>query len=259
MLAPQATATSVWPRCLARSTQALAPAIASAPAGSRIERVSSNTSLMAAQMASLSTRIISSTSSRHRRKVSAPTCLTATPSANSPTCASLTRRPAASERVIASASTGSTPMILISRAQALHVRGDAGDQAAAADGDEDRVDRPAVLAQDLHADGALAGDHVRIVVGMHEGELFAPGDLQRMRVGLVVGVAVQHHAGAARRDRGDLDLRRGDRHDDGRAAAELLRRQRHALGVVAGRGGDHAALELRRRAGAPSCCRRRAA
>jgi hypothetical protein len=29
--------------------------------------------------------------------------------------------------------------------------------------------------------------------------------------------------------------------------AELLRRQRHALGMVAGRGADHAALALRRR------------
>ena len=56
--------------------------------------------------------------------------------------AASTRRPAASERVIASESTGSTPMILIVRPHALDVRGDAGDQAAAADRDEDRVDRP---------------------------------------------------------------------------------------------------------------------
>ena len=48
------------------------------------------------------------------RNVSLPTCFTATPSANRPTCASVTRRPAASERAIASESTGCTPMILIS-------------------------------------------------------------------------------------------------------------------------------------------------
>ena len=114
MLAPQAIATKVRSVTRWRSHHALTPAIASAPAGSRIERVSSNTSLSAAQMASVSTRIMSSTSSRAMRKVSSPTCLTATPSAKRPTCGSLTRRPAASERVMASESTGCTPMTLIS-------------------------------------------------------------------------------------------------------------------------------------------------
>jgi len=45
----------------------------------------------------------------------------------------------------------------------------------------------------------------------------------------------------------DLDLRRGRRHDDHRPATELARRERHALGMIAGRGGDDAALSLRRR------------
>ena len=97
-----------------RSTYALAPAMARAPAGSRMERVSSNTSLIAAQVSSVSTRMISSTSCWHRRKVSLPTCFTATPSANRPTCARRTRRPALSERAMASESTGCTPMIRIS-------------------------------------------------------------------------------------------------------------------------------------------------
>ena len=52
----------------------------------------------------------------------------------------------------------------------LDVGGDAGDQPAAADGDEHRVDRALVLAQDLHRDRALAGDHVRVVEGVHEGQ-----------------------------------------------------------------------------------------
>jgi hypothetical protein len=47
---------------------------ATAPAGSRMERVSLNTSLMAALMAALSTSTTPSTSSRHSRKVSQPTC-----------------------------------------------------------------------------------------------------------------------------------------------------------------------------------------
>ena len=59
-------------------------------------------------------------------------------------------------------------MTFIDGPHALHVGGDAGDQAAAADRHEDRVDRARVLAQDLHADRALPGDHVRIVVRVHE-------------------------------------------------------------------------------------------
>ena len=87
--------------------------MASAPAGSSTTRVSSNTSLIAAHISSVSASTISSTSPRHRRKVSRPTSFTATPSANRPTWSSLIRLPAFSERVIASASTGSTPITLI--------------------------------------------------------------------------------------------------------------------------------------------------
>jgi hypothetical protein len=55
-------------------SHALAPATATAPAGSRMPRVSLKTSLMAADMAGLSTSSTPSTSWRHRRNVSAPTC-----------------------------------------------------------------------------------------------------------------------------------------------------------------------------------------
>ena len=39
-----------------------------------------------------------------------------------------------------------------------------------------------MLAQDLHADRALAGDHVRIVERVHEGEPLLSLQLQRVRV-----------------------------------------------------------------------------
>ena len=39
---------------------------------------------------------------------------------------------------------------------------------------------PPRLAQDLHADGALPGDHVRIVEGMHEHQVALARQLQRM-------------------------------------------------------------------------------
>ena len=79
------------------------------------------------------------------------------------------------------------------RANRFHVGGDAGDQAAAADGDEDGVDGAGMLAQDFHADRALAGDHVRIVERVHEGQLLFLFQGQRMVVGIRVGLAVQHH------------------------------------------------------------------
>jgi len=68
-----------------------------------------------------------------------------------------------------------------------------------------------------------------------------------MGVGGVVGIAGQHDLAAAFGDGIDLDLRRGGRHYDHGTDAELLRRQRDALRVVAGRGADHAPLPLRRR------------
>ena len=46
------------------------------------------------------------------------------------------------------------------------------------------VDRAGVLAQYFHADGALPGDHVGIVVGVHEYHFFLPLQLQRVLVGV---------------------------------------------------------------------------
>ena len=56
------------------------------------------------------------------------------------------------------------------RAHRLDVSRLASDQAAPADGDEHRVERALVLAQDLHRHRALAGDDIGIVEGMHEGQ-----------------------------------------------------------------------------------------
>ena len=100
-----------------------------------------------------------------------------------------------------------------------------------------------MLAQDLHPDGALSGDDVRIVVGVHEGQLAAPFERFRMPIRLVVRVAHQHHLGATGSDGVDLDAGRGDGHDDCRAASQALRRERDALRVVAGGCRDHPALQ----------------
>ena len=136
------------------------------------------------------------------------------------------------------------------RADFFHIGADARDQAAAADGDENRMDRAGMLAQDFHANRALAGDHVRIVERVHEGHALFFFQQQGVVVGVGVRVAMQHDldAGAAARfDRLDFQGRGGRGHHDQRAAAEAAGRQRHALGVVAGRGADHAARTLLRR------------
>ena len=72
-------------------------------------------------------------------------------------------------------------------------------------------------------------------------------ELEGVRVGVGVAVAVQHDLGAEGADGVDLERGRGHRHDDQRPAAELARGERDALGMVAGRGADHAARQLLRR------------
>ena len=132
------------------------------------------------------------------------------------------------------------------RTHALDVGRHAGQQAAAADAAEHRVDGLGVLAQDLHADGALAGDHFHVVVGVNEGELFGLFQFLGVAVGVGIAFAGQHHLAAMALHGVDLDGRGGGGHHDHRAHVELLGRQGHALGVVAGGGADHPALEGRR-------------
>ncbi|OIQ72741.1 hypothetical protein GALL_456260 [mine drainage metagenome] len=104
-----------------------------------------------------------------------------------------------------------------------------------------------MLAQDFHRDGSLSGDHVRIVEGVNEGQPLLVLQGEGMGIGVAVAVAFEHdvHAGPAKgAHRVDLHLRRRRWHHDHRAAAQLVRRQRHPLRVVASRGADHAACAL---------------
>ena len=126
------------------------------------------------------------------------------------------------------------------RIERFHVGRDACDQAAAADRHEDRVDRSRVLAQDLHADRALTRDHVRVIEGMDQRQVPLPRELDRMVVGVVEVVAVQHDLATEVEHRLHLDARRGLRHHDDRRYAAPPARQRHALRVVASGGADDA-------------------
>jgi hypothetical protein len=84
---------------------------------------------------------------------------------------------------------------------------------------------------------------------------------QRMVARGVEGLAVQHHLGAEAARALDLHRGRELRHHDHRAQAQALRVVRHALRVVAGRGGDHAASArpASRSPPAPAACSARRA
>ncbi|MNE30145.1 hypothetical protein D3C80_1236460 [compost metagenome] len=101
-----------------------------------------------------------------------------------------------------------------------------------------------MLTEDFHGHGALPGDGVRVVVGVDVDEAFFIDQFQRIGQGLGEGIAMQHHLAAARAHAFDLDLRGGLGHDDGRLDPQFPRRQRQALGMVAGRGGHHATGQL---------------
>ena len=95
--------------------------------------------------------------------------------------------------------------------------------------------------------GALAGDDMRIVVGMHpdQAALARLGFGARLR--LADGLAVEQHLRAMRLGRRHLHERRRHRHHDGRGDPQARRVVGDRLGVVAGRHGDDAARPLGRR------------
>ena len=131
------------------------------------------------------------------------------------------------------------------RAQRFQEGRHARDQPAAAHRHEDGVVLAGKLRQQLQAHRALPGDHVGVVVGMHEGH--AALLLKQVGVGLGVAerVAVEHDLGAALAAGPDLDLGGGRGHHDQSVQPQLLGAEGHALRVVARRGGDDAAFPLR--------------
>ena len=86
-----------------------------------------------------------------------------------------------------------------------------------------------MLPQDLHPDGALAGDHIGIVERMHEGQAAGDFDLPGLGLRVVERVAMQDNIAAQAPHGFDLDRGRRPRHHDRCGNAELARRQRHAL------------------------------
>ncbi|MNO76790.1 hypothetical protein D3C76_678720 [compost metagenome] len=114
-----------------------------------------------------------------------------------------------------------------------------GGQTAATHRYED-VGEVGILLQQLLADGALTRDHLDIVERRDQGVALQFGEAAALAVGLVEAVAKQHDVTAQPSHRVDLDVRRSLGHHYDRLDAELGRRQRNTLGMVAGRGRHHA-------------------
>ena len=125
------------------------------------------------------------------------------------------------------------------RSHVFDVGSNPGDEPPAAHGDVDSMQGLGVLAQDFHGDGALAGDHIRVVEGVNEGQPPLRHPLHGLGIGLIVGIAMQHGLGAKAPHRLDLDGWRGPRHDNSGLDPQSRRPHGHPLGMIAGGGGDN--------------------
>jgi hypothetical protein len=152
------------------------------------------------------------------------------------------RSPSATVRArCAGAHRTSSPAARLARASApgLDRRRDAGEQPAAADRHQHQVNFRQVR-DDLQADGALPGDHVRVVERRDQRQPALPGELVRRP--LPLGQWNLDDLGAERPGRLDLDRGRAVLDHDDRRHAERPRGVGDRLRVVAARVGDDATL-----------------
>ena len=91
------------------------------------------------------------------------------------------------------------------------------------------------MVHDLHTHGALAGNHLGIVVGMDQHPALGRRQRSCMGGGLFVTVAVQNDFGAEIANRLHLDGRRVAAHNDLGVDLQFTGGEGNALGVVARR------------------------
>ena len=108
------------------------------------------------------------------------------------------------------------------------------DQTAAADRHKQDINVVLGLFENFLANRALARDHQGVVERVDENEVFLFCELAGVRVGIVVGVAVQNHLAAESRNCFRLYRWRRDGHDNDRSNPAALRGQGYALRVIAG-------------------------
>ena len=131
------------------------------------------------------------------------------------------------------------------RAYRLGRHGDAGDQAAAADGHDQRVEIGRLF-QQLKAEGALPRDHGLVVVGVYEGQFSVLGQALGEGRSLREAGAMQQHFGAEHARLLHLGVGRGAGHDDGDRYAQPRSVMGQRLRMVSGGHGHDAAATLRR-------------
>ncbi len=88
------------------------------------------------------------------------------------------------------------------------------------------------LAQDFHPHSALSGDHLRIVKWMDKTKLLRFTTRPGFGIGLVVGLAMEHHLCPQLADSIHLHSRRCDWHHDHSSTAEMRGAEGHPLGVI---------------------------
>ena len=187
---------------------------------------------------------MSSTSAWTRAKGTAPGRPTAMPSAIVVIVVQRHRVPGGERTGIGrGAARPARPTTRTSGRRALTATAMPGEQAAAAGADDDGAYVRALL-QDLQADRPLAGHDVDVVEGMDQHRTGGLAPSQGLDQGLVHGGAVHAHIGAVGPGRGDLGDRRAVRHEHRRTGPEGAGGQGHALRVVPGARGDHAAGTL---------------
>ena len=125
----------------------------------------------------------------------------------------------------------------------LHGGGDSGDQASPTDAEDDGVEIVDGVPQ-LEAEGALPDDDVAVVERRDEHGAGTLGELGRQPQRSLDGRALQDHLRSIAPRREELGHGDPERHEDGGRDAELLRRERDALSVIAGRCRDDAPRAL---------------
>ncbi len=119
-----------------------------------------------------------------------------------------------------------------------------GNQTAPPYRDEDRIDLSRVLAQNLHRNGALSCNHLRVVIGVYQRHPRLFRQRCRMLVGIIIGITKQHRLRPIFAYRLHLDLGCGLGHYDGRLDPHLPRGEGHPLGMISCRRSDHSLLQL---------------
>ncbi len=121
----------------------------------------------------------------------------------------------------------------------LEVGTDSGYQSTATDRYEHGVDAARATAHDFVGDGALPGDHQRVVEGVDKGPAGVGRDQRTVGLSVAEAVSREDHVGPEGLHGVDLDLGGGLGHDDQRVQPQVPGGVGDPLSVVARTGGDY--------------------